>query len=381
MAKTGRNEPCPCGSGKKHKRCCLEARGHGAPASLPAGPPPSRPSSAGLGPSPGFEMSAYTIAKMLQDSPIFEEMKRTEPRRAARFWTPERIGALDTEAIVSRLRLLHVDVDREAFAERAAACPSAEAWSLSAPWRRALAGRGRSADREDDFLGLAACELWKRWCPERPSREMLDDWMQEAYDLSMAGDAEAACERWWPVWEVIRDRLEPRMRSCEQAESVLCGTQSIFNWVQDLAQELHNVALDAPRFASLGVQLCREVLAQFPEDGGLFELNFRADLGEFLFLDDRAEEGEAVLAALIEDHPDEAIGYARLSSIVAHGVRGSRAGGPSDVPRAIALLEQALRRPVQDASGWDLQARLEDLRSMPPIDERPVAEPSVATTR
>jgi hypothetical protein len=25
MAKIGRNDPCPCGSGKKKKRCCLEA--------------------------------------------------------------------------------------------------------------------------------------------------------------------------------------------------------------------------------------------------------------------------------------------------------------------------------------------------------------------
>jgi tetratricopeptide (TPR) repeat protein len=24
MIKTGRNDPCPCGSGKKYKRCCLE---------------------------------------------------------------------------------------------------------------------------------------------------------------------------------------------------------------------------------------------------------------------------------------------------------------------------------------------------------------------
>jgi uncharacterized protein YecA (UPF0149 family) len=23
--KVGRNEPCPCGSGKKHKKCCLAA--------------------------------------------------------------------------------------------------------------------------------------------------------------------------------------------------------------------------------------------------------------------------------------------------------------------------------------------------------------------
>jgi len=30
-------------------------------------------------------------------------------------------------------------------------------------------------------LSLAACELWKRWCPQRPSVEMLDDAMQEGY--------------------------------------------------------------------------------------------------------------------------------------------------------------------------------------------------------
>jgi uncharacterized protein YecA (UPF0149 family) len=24
MAKIGRNDPCPCGSGKKYKKCCLQ---------------------------------------------------------------------------------------------------------------------------------------------------------------------------------------------------------------------------------------------------------------------------------------------------------------------------------------------------------------------
>ena len=33
MAKTGRNEPCPCGSGLKYKRCCLPRE---APAPAPA---------------------------------------------------------------------------------------------------------------------------------------------------------------------------------------------------------------------------------------------------------------------------------------------------------------------------------------------------------
>jgi hypothetical protein len=27
IPKVGRNEPCPCGSGKKHKKCCLAKQG------------------------------------------------------------------------------------------------------------------------------------------------------------------------------------------------------------------------------------------------------------------------------------------------------------------------------------------------------------------
>lgn len=34
MAKTGRNDPCPCGSGKKYKRCCQEKDEAAASASL-----------------------------------------------------------------------------------------------------------------------------------------------------------------------------------------------------------------------------------------------------------------------------------------------------------------------------------------------------------
>jgi len=47
MAKTGRNEPCPCGSGKKYKQCCLakdEAAARAAQPATPAAPPARRPS-------------------------------------------------------------------------------------------------------------------------------------------------------------------------------------------------------------------------------------------------------------------------------------------------------------------------------------------------
>jgi tetratricopeptide (TPR) repeat protein len=46
MAKTGRNDPCPCGSGKKYKQCCLakdEAAASAARAAQAAAPPTRRP--------------------------------------------------------------------------------------------------------------------------------------------------------------------------------------------------------------------------------------------------------------------------------------------------------------------------------------------------
>lgn len=38
MTKVGRNQPCPCGSGKKYKQCCLDADEAARVAALPAQP-------------------------------------------------------------------------------------------------------------------------------------------------------------------------------------------------------------------------------------------------------------------------------------------------------------------------------------------------------
>ena len=47
MAKIGRNDPCPCGSGKKYKKCCMasdEAAARAARPAQPAAVPGRRPS-------------------------------------------------------------------------------------------------------------------------------------------------------------------------------------------------------------------------------------------------------------------------------------------------------------------------------------------------
>lgn len=66
MAKIGRNEPCPCGSGRKYKQCCGSPEGaarQGNPAaSAPAAPPPARQAGTpGPAPRPGEAQEAARL--------------------------------------------------------------------------------------------------------------------------------------------------------------------------------------------------------------------------------------------------------------------------------------------------------------------------------
>ena len=193
MDKIGRNEPCPCGSGKKYKKCCL-----GQEAPPPVGAERARtpvPSPTDARPAPLAGMTPYVIAKLFEDSELFAQMQRLEPEKARDFWTPRKVAALSTEDLLAQLRPLAVDASREAYLALAEGQTSA--WAISAHWRVAIAGQ--LSRHADDFLGLAACELWKRYCPERPSLEMLDDRMQEGYRLAHEGQGTRACEIWRDV--------------------------------------------------------------------------------------------------------------------------------------------------------------------------------------
>lgn len=357
--KIGRNEPCPCGSGKKYKRCCLsldEARGS-VDISL-TGAVQMLARSSGSGAVTGSRLSPYAMAKLVEESEGFAKMKRNDPARAALFWTPSRMSALETSEIAKRLQDLGLDATQEAFV--ALAENTTSAWEVSEQWRQKLSKP--LSKHEDDFLLLAAVELWKRYLPGQPSEEMIDDWMQEGYTLVAEDRTEEGLERWQKVWDYIRSRLSPEMRTCGAASDVFDGTQMLYNWIQDFELEVLNAALDEKGFAEMGARLCREVLERFPDEDELFVSNFRADLGEFLYLAGRPEEGERALRDLIHDRPDESQGYARLADMLAYG--GRKNGPPLDLEGAIRVLEEALARPTEDADDFSLDDRLDELKRM-----------------
>jgi len=356
MAKIGRNDPCPCGSGKKYKKCCLGKVQHAparalANATMPPSPPPATGALCDEPP-----VSAYALARMFEKSDEYKRMRRRHPERAARYCTPGELAKLSTAELTARLSELGVDASREAFLGYAEGQSSA--WAIGEQWRARI--EQPLSRYQEDLVGLGACELWKRHLPQRPSMEMLDDWMAQGYERLWAHDPLGACERWLEVWQQLRPRLRPEMRTVAATASVFSGGEYLYNWIQEFCLELHNAAQDDRRYAEHGRDLCQVVLAQFPDEDALFRINFRADLGDFLYLLGEDKQAERVFLDLIDDHPDDPAGYARLAEVLGHGP--SRERGPIDVPRAIELLERALARPVEDPESYDLAARLRELR-------------------
>jgi len=357
MAKIGRNTPCPCGSGKKYKKCCL---GKGAPLT---GVPtlavvPRSPSAAPSADAPSRELPLppHTLARAFEKSEHYQRMKRHHPQRAAHYCTPGTLARQSTEQLIAHFAKLGVDASRERYLRDAE--HESSAWAIGEQWRASI--EHTLSPYWQDFVTLGACELWNRYLPERPSVERLDEWMEDGYERLWGGDCVGACDRWLEVWAHLRPRLRPEMRTVEATASVFTAGEPVYNWIQDLVLELTNAAQDDPRYAEHGRQLCHAVLAQFPDEGGLFRINFRADLGEFLYLLGEDEAGEQMLRELIRDYPESAAGYARLAEVLGYGP--TRARGSLDVSRAIELLEAALARPVEDAQEYDLQARLRELR-------------------
>ncbi|MBI3723846.1 SEC-C domain-containing protein [bacterium] len=362
-----RNEPCPCGSGKKYKKCCLSHDEENAPrfvsvAGEAFADPPEPEHDHALCDVHGHahdqdeqpqdersiemrrlgRLSPYAVSKIVSKN-------RDLIANGRRFCLPEDVAKLTTEEILEHFAKLRIALDQEKFVGLSRVTFSA--WKVSSAWR--FEGMD---PYDDDFLGIASCELWKRWSPERPSVETLDDWMQEGYELVSKGEREKALDLWERTWGVIRSRLTPEMKTCDAAGEVFDGSQCLFNWTQDLTLEWLDLA-ENPSHAERGIKYVRELLAQFTEEGVSYRTNARADLGDLLFAVVRNDEAARIFLDLIREHPDMAIGYVRLSAQLED----------ADPQQAVRLLEEAQKN-ATDCGDWDVDVRLEDLREQPSIE-------------
>ena len=107
--KAGRNDPCPCGSGRKYKKCCLP-EDEGLEVAVPKGN--ARPP----GPSRGApNISPYAAARIVEQAVTDGRigLSRKERRALRDKWTISKVASMTTEAIEEKVRRLGIPHTRE----------------------------------------------------------------------------------------------------------------------------------------------------------------------------------------------------------------------------------------------------------------------------
>jgi tetratricopeptide (TPR) repeat protein len=380
----GRNDPCPCGSGKKYKKCCL-GEAPTTPATTVAQPATkSTPLEAeprfcpavtlyctqaalaeALKPGGMVYIHPYVLIKLRDDPRLIESAKPQERAGLLRSWRASTVSAMATDEIEERLTQLGVPYAPARFREMTRGHDSA--WDIAEEWSGGLPALS-PADR--DFLGLAACELWRRRVPEHPSLEMIDDWVCEGYAYLARKNPEAALAAWWRAWEALRSRLTAEMKDMQDADEEIFPhmSQCLSNWCMDFRLEAVNGALKDCQCGEIGIRFIQEVLARLPEEDE--DLNLSGDLGTLYFAVGRDAEAEQCCQQLIRTHPDRAAGYVILSSELLHRFQKGLAG-QDQLRRGVQLLEQALAYPVKDPESFDVPARLARARELLSPSRRP----------
>ena len=185
----GRNDSCPCGSGKKYKKCCLGKKTQASAPKVPENVEARFYSPAmgyytqgalaeALKPDGLVKIHPYALIKWPGDPHVLQSALPEHPARMLQMWRGSTVAAMSVEEIENRLTIMGARYDRAEFIEGAKTKRSA--WEIAEEWGDGLVAF-RQSDR--DFFGLAACELWRRLCPEPPSFEMIDDWVCEGYAL------------------------------------------------------------------------------------------------------------------------------------------------------------------------------------------------------
>jgi tetratricopeptide (TPR) repeat protein len=206
----------------------------------------------------------------------------------------------DNESL-AKLRSFGIELDRaslERFCERAL---SAE--EIAQPLLDRHVSKTQCASLESDWIWICLEALWRRWFPDRPSFEMLDDKMQAGYDLIGSRDAAAACRTWLDAWTDVLDLLDKgRIQSIREFDSRFRGTQCLFNWIQDLEDELWNAGLENRQFLRARITVCEEGLRRFQDDALMTE-NRRRALAESYYELGEADKTEALYWEWLEADP------------------------------------------------------------------------------
>jgi tetratricopeptide (TPR) repeat protein len=263
MTKIGRNEPCPCGSGKKYKNCCL-----GEP----------------------------------EETLLLNRLRIN----LAKMWSYDKVNEMSDSEIISKLENLNIPFDKERFLADIQVFDSAN--ELSEQWFDSYDVRAEGYD--EDFLFFAAWILWERWAKEGPwPFETIGDWFDKGVLAEGEGNFAEACDAWLIAWDALKPHHPTTTKYLTYLDDRCSGEFSVKSILLSLGSDLLDAGMKDPSYLRKAITYCTEFLALFSDEDENTLINQRRTIADaYLYLDDLSR-AEAEYKSIVQDYPMNVWGY------------------------------------------------------------------------
>lgn len=232
-----------------------------------------------------------------------EQLKRTDIPRLS-------LGKTMTdEQLLEKLSQWGVEFSRNSFRKIASEYLSAQDLTQ---WLHKKYRIDASSDQQVDWIWVSVAVLWERWLPEQASLEMIDDRMQKGYAERENKSEVQACDDWLWTWnQLLEIAQEQETRTVAEFDDLFGGTQSLFNWSQDLDTELWNIGIKEPRFLNERIKFAEEFLGQFTDS--YFVQRFTESAAETYFKLGQKEKADRLFEEALAVDPKWGWGWVHWS--------------------------------------------------------------------
>lgn len=166
--------------------------------------------------------------------------------------------SLNDDQLVAKLTECGIKIDRERLGKVVKQFPSAETmmhWLLKEDHVSPV------TEDVENWCWVCLSTLWRRWFPEHPNFERLDEWIQDGFVAKSRLGTDAACAIWMRAWLSIAVLLEAfRFDSIEDFDECFAGTTGIEEWLPVFIDALGSAAMDGVEWAALRLAVSEQAI-------------------------------------------------------------------------------------------------------------------------
>ena len=310
MSEVGRNDVCPCGSGKKYKKCCIN-----------------------------------------KEKINFDHSKD-------RHWFKNEVEKLSTDTIISRLKYFGVEFDQNEFFKDVKNFNSAE--NVAKEWFKKY--NMETVGSDPDFIWLAIWVLCDRLfdTEEIICDEQLHEMIDKGKDFIKQNEYRKGCDIWLKAWKKFREVTDypQKYDSIEKANKECKADEFLQNWVNDIELNLEIAGYKEKSYFQKRIKFCRDVYQTFPESSKALIQNMKKGEAESLFAVGKYEQGEKKFQKLINEYPNWIWGYVGWGDMYNPNLSEGRICEPE---KAKKIYKQVYELDLSKENIQVVEERIEDL--------------------